>query len=120
MATRRLNSTNDFFDLSALVNKTADRFETSFQSPKISETAREALVAAMLPHIVEVIADLKQGKVTYDFLEQTLFSVFSAALKIKKRDEALVGVVAGYVSPAIDDTLIQTAMEKECNYLGWC
>ncbi len=120
MPTLSRNMINDFSDLSALVNESTDRFETLFQSPKVSEAAREALIAAMLPHIEEVKADLKEGKITYRFLEQTLFSVLSAALEIKKRNERELGVFVGYKSPAIDDSVVQTAMKKECNYLGWC
>jgi hypothetical protein len=96
-------------DFSELVNSVADEFENNRQMT-VTPDGREALIQPALPYQGHVDDELRSGKVTPDFLRESVTIVLENGLEIA-RTEAL---------SSIDGHVVRKSMKKYCPYVMWC
>ena len=96
-------------DLPKLVNTVADEFERNRQID-VTLDGREALIEPALPHQDRVEDELGSGKITYQFLRQSVTEVLENGFEIA-RTEAL---------SSIDGYVVRKSMKKYCPYIMWC
>jgi len=97
------------FSLGALVNQTADQFESAHGTP-VTQDGRQALIEPARPYESHVQTELARGNVTYQFLEQSVTTVLDNGLDIAKSEN--MAVINAYV--------VKKSMKKYCPYIMWC
>ena len=96
-------------DFNALVNDVADKFEGRFET-RVTPDARIAIIKPARPYQKQVEAELKAGKITLSFLQDSIFQVLENAREIAAELDA----------DEIDKTAVQTSMKRKCPYIMWC
>jgi len=96
-------------DFAKLVSDVAERFQSQHGIP-VNPGARYELVKRALPYQDQVELELSSGKITTEFLEQSIYTVLENAAEIaRERGRTAVG----------EDTT-EESMKKYCPYLFWC
>ena len=97
------------FNLGALVNQAADRFESAHDT-RVTDDGRQALIDPAKPYESHVQTELARGNVTYQFLEDSVTKVLDNGLEIAKSEN--VEEINAYV--------VKKSMKRYCPYIMWC
>jgi len=103
-----------FFDFNAIVTRAADRYEREYPDTIVSAAARRVLVDRALAHEAEVVAAMRQEKLSPADLENAAFRQFETANAARRAHDA------PGTRQTLDDAAVEAGMENICWFVGWC
>jgi hypothetical protein len=96
-------------DFAELVDTVADDFEENKQM-EVTPDGRQALVEPAIPYQDQVQNELLSGKITHQFLRQSVTAVLDNGYEIAMAENL----------SAIDRYVVQKSIKKYCPYIMWC